>query len=78
MRREPYTVRGLRRIACARCGQKPSYANWNICADDGRVRGICAQCDIGLNEVAMRFVFGSGREDDLAAYRQRVETAARG
>ena len=69
---EPYTAAGIKRVPCARCGA-PGHANWNICADKvggrTRFRAICRECDIGLNEVAMRFMFGDAREADLSAYR---------
>ncbi len=68
----PYTAAGIRRVPCARCGSKPAHANWNVCADNiGRrtqFRALCVECDIGLNEVAMRFVFGRKRERDLKRY----------
>lgn len=68
----PYTTAGIKRVPCARCGA-PSHANWNICADKvgnrTRFRAICRECDVALNEVAMRFMFGETRETDLAAYR---------
>lgn len=72
---KPYTAIGIRRVPCARCG-KPSHASWNVCADKvgsrTRYRGLCQECDVALNELAMRFVFGLSREDDIAAYRERV------
>ena len=58
MRRKSYTAIGIRRVPCARCGTKPSIAEWNICADGNRRRGLCLECDIGLNRVAMDYVFG--------------------
>ena len=74
----PYTSAGIKRVPCARCGA-PGHANWNICADKvgdrTQFRAICQECDIGLNEVAMRFMFGDTREADLAAYRASVLAA---
>lgn len=74
----PYTARGIKRVPCARCG-KPSHAWWNVCADKigsrTQYRGLCLECDIGLNEVAMRYVFGSEREADITAYAQSVREA---
>lgn len=75
MRREPYTAIGIKRVPCVMCGQ-PSNASWNICADavNGKTqyRGLCKEHDIGMNEVAMRYVFGDTREADLAAYAAKV------
>jgi hypothetical protein len=74
-RHEPYTEAGIKRVPCAMCG-RPSYAQWNVCADniDGKpvFRGLCVEHDVGMNELAMRYVFGASREDDLAAYREKV------
>lgn len=71
MRTQPYSATGIRRVPCARCG-KPSYASWNVCADKIRgrkqFRGICKECDIGLNRLAMRYMFGKTREADIASY----------
>ncbi|MDP2618627.1 MAG: hypothetical protein Q8P46_00380 [Hyphomicrobiales bacterium] len=71
MRRKPYTAIGIRRVPCARCG-KPSRYQWNICADGNRPRGLCPRCDVGLNRVAMRYVFGRTREADLESYALRT------
>jgi hypothetical protein len=73
MRKKPYTARGIKRVPCSRhgCG-KPGYASWNICSDGGQMRVFCAECDVGMNELAMRYAFGDTREDDLAAYRAKV------
>lgn len=67
----PYSKAGIKRVPCTRCGQ-PSYASWNICADNigsrPQYRGLCVECDIGMNEVAMRYVFGRAREADIKRY----------
>ncbi|MBD8556304.1 hypothetical protein IFT84_17490 [Rhizobium sp. CFBP 8762] len=71
-RLEPYTAAGIKRVPCTRCGSKPGHAQWNVCADKvgGRTqyRALCVDCDIGINALAMRYVFGSGREDDISRY----------
>ncbi|PWJ88362.1 hypothetical protein C8D77_11184 [Mesorhizobium loti] len=76
MRTQPYSAIGIRRVPCARCGARPSHASWNICADKigGRkqFRALCKECDIGMNEIAMRFVFGATREGDLSAYAEKL------
>ena len=71
MRRKPYTAIGIKRVPCAKCG-KPSHAQWHVCADGNRPRGLCKLCDVGLNRLAMRFVFGKSREADITAYRQKL------
>ena len=54
-RRKPYTVRGIRRVPCARCG-KPSRFQWQICADGNLWRPICLACDIALNRLVLEFM----------------------
>lgn len=71
MRRKPYTEAGIRRRPCTRCG-RPAHAQWQICADDRVYRTLCASCDVELNEMVVRWVWGDAREDDLRRYRERV------
>jgi hypothetical protein len=75
----PYTAAGIVRIPCARCG-KPSRFQWNVCADNvnGRpqFRGLCVDCDIALNRLAMRFVFGRTRDADITAYAKAARADA--
>jgi hypothetical protein len=67
MRTKPYTEIGISRVLCARCG-KPSRYQWQICADRRAFRGLCTDCDIELNTMVMRWVWGDAREADIAAY----------
>lgn len=75
VRTEPYTAIGIKRVPCAKCGN-PSHASWNVCADNVRgkpqYRGLCIDCDIGLNALAMRYVFGTSRESDIEAYANQL------
>ena len=78
---EPYTVAGIARVECSRLGcDRPAHANWNICADKvgnrTRYRPICVECDIDLNRLAMRFMFGDTREDDLDRYAEKARREA--
>lgn len=72
---EPYTAVGIKRVPCVRCGQG-AHASWNICADKvkGRTqfRALCVECDIGMNRIAMRYVFGDDREPDIERYEAKV------
>lgn len=72
---EPYTAIGIKRRPCIRCG-KPGHASWNICADKvgsrTQYRVLCAECDVELNEIVMRWAFGDEREEVVLAYRERV------
>ena len=67
----PYTVRGIKRLPCARCG-KPAHATWSACANGNRQVPLCAACDVALNEMALRFMRIPDAEVLLAAYRQKV------
>lgn len=76
-RTKQYTSRGIRRVGCIRCGA-PGYAQWNACAENTPsgtqvFRVLCAECDVGLNEVALRYVYGKNVDEAvLAAYREKV------
>jgi hypothetical protein len=60
--------------SCFKCG-KPSYAKWRICSD-GKWHGICAEHDIELNAIGMRWAFGDTREADIASYAEKVRKEA--
>lgn len=70
MRRRPYTARGIRRVPCFRCGQ-PSHAEWRICADGNRPRGICLACDADLNAVVLAWAGDPEADAKMTAYRSR-------
>jgi hypothetical protein len=71
VRRKPYTARGIKRVPCVRCGQ-PGYASWQICADGRGHRVVCETCDVELNAMVLRWVWGDAREADIDAYRAKV------
>lgn len=70
MRRKPYTDAGIRRVPCAKCG-KPSRTQWQICADGNVFRGLCAPCDVALNELVLGFIGDSEWREKIAAYRRK-------
>lgn len=71
-RTKPYTDIGIRRMPCSRsCGRK-SRCQWQICADKRLFRTLCAECDVELNAMVMRWVWGDTREADIQAYRDKV------
>lgn len=45
---------------------------WQICADGQTYRPICKLCDVLLNELVVRWIWGYTREDELRLYRERV------
>lgn len=49
-----YTARGIKRVACIRCGQQAAH-QWQICADGNRYRPLCIDCDISLNELVLKW-----------------------
>jgi hypothetical protein len=67
----PYSLRGISRVPCARCGA-PSQQQWNICADGNRYRGMCNECDVLLNELVLDFVRDSERAVKIARYRRKM------
>lgn len=73
MRRQPYTKRGIRRVPCTRCGA-PSVHQWQVCADGNRYRGVCEECDIGLNRLALEFMRVPNAEVLLSVYAERVHS----
>lgn len=70
-RRVAYTARGISRIPCQRCGA-PSVHQWNVCANDNRFVGICAECDIALNRLVLRWMKFPNWRELLKRYAARV------
>lgn len=71
LRSIPYSAAGIGRVPCARC-RRPSAFQWQICADGNQYRPLCKACDVELNTIVMRFVFGETKEAVIEAYRKRV------
>ncbi len=70
-RRKPYTEVGVRRKSCSRCG-KPASTQWQCCANESRWSPLCAQCDVRLNEIAVRFMRLLGAETLLRRYSTKL------
>ena len=61
---------------CCKCGQ-PAVESFNICALDYRkIWPVCRECDIEINELVVRFIFGKRRERALERYRERQQQCA--
>lgn len=75
----PYSADGIRRVLCSRrgCGRR-AYATWGACADDNWQRPLCAECDVELNELALRWIGDPQVDEKIAAYSQRVREAIGG
>ncbi len=70
-RKKPYTQIGISRLKCIRCENNASF-QWNICADGNVYRPLCAECDVELNEMVMRWAFGNEAEKSVENYRIKV------
>ncbi len=68
-RRKPYTALGIKRIPCQRC-KEPSVHQWQVCANGNRYLGVCLDCDIALNKVALEFMRVPDADALLAVYEQ--------
>jgi hypothetical protein len=70
-RRKPYTLIGIRRKPCSRCG-RPSVAQWQACANGRRFVPLCTLCDVKLNQVILDFMRLPGRSRLMLAYKRRM------
>lgn len=75
-RRRPYTVDGVRRLPCFRCGQ-PALHQWSACSDGNLWRPLCLECDVALNRLVLEWMGFDAAEvaAKMTAYAAR---AARG
>ena len=69
-RKKPYTEIGIQRVPCARCG-KPSFHQWQACANNRRYVAVCIECDVTVNEVVLNFFKIAGRRSLLAQYKKK-------
>lgn len=70
MRKKPYTLTGIRRLKCFRCGNQAVH-QWQICADDNVYRPICLECDIALNEMVLKWMGFSNWKEKIERYREQ-------
>lgn len=71
-RRRPYTVAGVRRVSCARCGN-PARHQWSICSDGNLQRPICLDCDIALNRLVLRWMGFPDWREKIASYTKQIQ-----
>jgi hypothetical protein len=69
-RKRPYTVAGVRRLSCIRCGQ-PAEHQWNACAD-GLWRPLCIHCDLALNRLTLHFMCIPDAKAKLCRYKTQL------
>lgn len=76
-RQAPYTERGIRRMACWRCGRRAWFQWWHrSCAEslardlgsNGHYRPLCVPCDIEQNRLVLTFYADPAAEQMVAAY----------
>lgn len=70
-RKQPYTEIGIRRLKCMRCGNQATQ-QWQVCADDNIYRPICADCDIELNILVLRWMGDSQLDSKIKKYKARL------
>lgn len=75
-RRRPYTELGIRRLPCFRCGQRPARYQWQVCADNGLYRPLCADCDVELNRMVLVWMNYPDAERVAREYEARVARAS--
>lgn len=66
-RRQPYTVIGIRRLPCVRCGGKAEF-QWQACSDGNIWRPLCVRCDIAVNRLVLKFMRDPDAKAKGAAY----------
>ena len=71
VRRKPYTTIGIRRVPCAKCG-KPSVHQWQVCAMGNQWFGVCQDCDIELNRLAVEFMRIQDGKAVMARYARKA------
>ena len=60
---------------CCKCG-RPAVESFNICAlGYSKIWPVCRECDIEINELVVRFIFGGRRERALKKYREMARCA---
>lgn len=70
-RRKALTEIGIRRVKCDRCGGRPGFSHWQVCADGRAFRVLCKDCDIGLNRLVLAWIGDPGIEAKMAGYESK-------
>lgn len=74
MRYKEYTHEGRKRVPCSRCGRKPGFSSWQVCALGHTQHVLCKSCDIALNSLVLRWMKWPNHEQIAKAYRKdRIE-----
>jgi hypothetical protein len=62
---------------CYRCGRRPGYATWNVCADGNRNRIVCWACDKAMNRLVLRWMNDPNWKTKCESYESRHDLANR-
>lgn len=73
-RTEPYTVAGMARLKCIRCGGQAVH-QWQICSDGNRWRPLCLACDIELNALVLDWMRHPRAAELVDAYTRKALAA---
>ena len=57
-------------MKCTRCGKRATET-WDVCALGNKPQGICAACDVMLNELVLWFMDIPKRASVIARYRRQ-------
>jgi len=71
-RKRPYSEAEITRLPCIICGA-PAFTTWQICADGNLHRPICAEHDVELNAMVLRWAQDPAAETKIAQYRADME-----
>lgn len=63
----------LSKIKCVRHPRRKAVSVWSICSD-GTKRGVCAQCDLDLNKMGLKWAFPKHWKQMFAAYKKEAST----
>ena len=72
-RKKPYTAIGIRRIKCSKKGcNNSSLYQWQCCALGNNFFTLCAEHDIGLNEITCNYILGPQVKTLIKNYKKKV------
>lgn len=70
-KRTPFTEEEIAQAKCFRCGA-PAFSQWNICADGGKYRPLCKECDVALNDMVLRWMGFSNAKQKITKYKESL------
>jgi hypothetical protein len=77
-RKKPYTALGILRTRCSFRGcKKPGRHQWQCCALGNLYMPLCTEHDIGLNNVAAKYILGAEKSKSIIRRYSRTQLVAR-